>query len=346
MGIAAAFAGIGGVIMNPVITYFIANFGWRPAYLYKAMIIAVIALPFTIFIVRLKPEDLGIKPYGYEPDCMKSDRTSSEAGNADGVSAKRSTKSLSFLFLFVGIGLLTFLAGYMQQLPSYAESVNMPTAIGGTLVSIALTGNIVGKLAVGTFADKFGIKQVIVTGTIIVALGLLLLLISRGNLILIIIGAVLYGVNAALFNVGTPLLTRAVFGDKDFSTLFSYMSVGQNFVGAFGISIIGFIYDVSGSFTVTFILESLLVFLLSYPFLVPFCIRNIYTRKQSGKKQLFKIQKGQLKTIQLSPNTFSAYSFGCKSSIESISIYVGTTRPVFVPVKFSPKSSILSLCFS
>lgn len=142
----------------------------------------------------------------------------------------------------------------MQQLPSYAESVNMPTAIGGTLVSIALTGNIVGKLAVGTFADKFGIKQVIVTGTIIVALGLLLLLISRGNLILIIIGAVLYGVNAALFNVGTPLLTRAVFGDKDFSTLFSYMSVGQNFVGAFGISIIGFIYDVSGSFTVTFIL--------------------------------------------------------------------------------------------
>src|SRR5690625_1124167 len=38
--------------------------------------------------------------------------------------------------------------------------------------------------------------------------------------------------------------------------------------------------------------------------------------------------------------------FASKSSIESISIYSGTERPIFAPVKFAPKSTSLSSCFS
>lgn len=66
VGLCMAFTGIGGVIFNPVGSALIASGpeGWRTGYLVFGVIILVVTLPFTLFVVRSKPADKGLEPYG------------------------------------------------------------------------------------------------------------------------------------------------------------------------------------------------------------------------------------------------------------------------------------------
>lgn len=66
IGLCMAFTGIGGVIFNPVGTAFInaAPDGRRTGYLVFGIIMLVVMLPFTLLVVRSKPSDKGLEPYG------------------------------------------------------------------------------------------------------------------------------------------------------------------------------------------------------------------------------------------------------------------------------------------
>lgn len=66
IGLCMAFTGIGGVIFNPVGTALISTGpdGWRTGYLVFAALVLVITLPFTLFVIRSKPADKGLAPYG------------------------------------------------------------------------------------------------------------------------------------------------------------------------------------------------------------------------------------------------------------------------------------------
>ena len=64
MGIAMAGSGVGGMILAPIVTWLLAAYGWRTAYLIVGIIILVCIVPFSAFVFRLHPEEKGLKPYG------------------------------------------------------------------------------------------------------------------------------------------------------------------------------------------------------------------------------------------------------------------------------------------
>ena len=63
-----SFSGIGGAILSPIFTLLIEAMGWREAYLIAAVIMAVLVLPWTLFVFKLHPEDIGWKPYGWSEE--------------------------------------------------------------------------------------------------------------------------------------------------------------------------------------------------------------------------------------------------------------------------------------
>ncbi|MBQ6833635.1 MAG: MFS transporter, partial [Lachnospiraceae bacterium] len=66
VGLASMGSGIGGMVMNTVSNQLILSVGWRVAYFVLAAIMFVLVVPSVILIVREKPEDKGLKPYGWE----------------------------------------------------------------------------------------------------------------------------------------------------------------------------------------------------------------------------------------------------------------------------------------
>ena len=76
----------------------------------------------------------------------------------------------------------------------------------------------------------------------------------QSNVIAIYIGAVCFGSTLALCAVGAPLLTKAIFGEKNYSEIFAQMSVCTYLVGAVGMSGVGFLYDMTGTYDLGWIL--------------------------------------------------------------------------------------------
>ena len=64
MGITMSCSGLGGAIFNPVLSAAIEAFGWRAAYLTAAGFVLLLTLPGVLFVIRERPEDKGLLPYG------------------------------------------------------------------------------------------------------------------------------------------------------------------------------------------------------------------------------------------------------------------------------------------
>jgi len=195
LGISSAFAGIGGAILTPITTVFIDKFGWRMAYVLLALIAAIIVLPFTIFVISFKPEDKGLKPYGYgEKEEVKNSNSNLQAR---GVAPKNAYKSIAFYLLLISLGIIAFLTGYSQLLPSYALTVNLTVAIGAAMIFSYMIGNVLSKLFVGGLIDKFGVKIVSTLSLIILGLSFVILIFSN-NVVVALVGSFIHGIGPAV----------------------------------------------------------------------------------------------------------------------------------------------------
>ena len=108
VGLCMAFTGIGGVIFNPIGTAIIQSSpeGWRQAYLVFGAIILVGTLPFTLFVVRGKPADKGLLPYGAgEKDAADTDGAATVG--TQGVSAADAMRTPAFWAIVAFCGLIT-----------------------------------------------------------------------------------------------------------------------------------------------------------------------------------------------------------------------------------------------
>ena len=64
LGIAMAFMGVGGAIFAQITGVLIESIGWRSTYIVLGVIVAILILPFSIFVIRSKPEQLNMTAYG------------------------------------------------------------------------------------------------------------------------------------------------------------------------------------------------------------------------------------------------------------------------------------------
>jgi MFS family permease len=68
MSLALSGIGVGGGVLSPVITEWIAVYGWRQTYFYMGFMVVFIALPIAFFLLRQTPESKGVLPFGEKAD--------------------------------------------------------------------------------------------------------------------------------------------------------------------------------------------------------------------------------------------------------------------------------------
>ncbi len=247
LGIVMTFSSIGGAVFSPVGSAIIANYGWSAGYLCYGIIALVILMPMSLFVVRFKPIDKGLLPYGAKES--EKAQTAAAAGDTElsGVTARKALASPAFYLLVVFTAGATCLSAFNSSMPGYANSLGLSATLGGTAVSFVLMGAIVGKLAIGYFNDKIGIVK---TTTLYVAssvIGIILLFLSI-NVPLFLAGAAFFGISFALTGVQPPILIKQLFGDKEYSVIVSYVTLVTMVSSAVIIPTYGYIYDVTRSY--------------------------------------------------------------------------------------------------
>ncbi len=255
LGIGMSFSGIGGAVLSPIFASLIEAVGWRNGYLLAALIIAVMVLPFTLFIFKYKPRDLGLKPYGWSEE---DERIVSESRMAQkavpGVPVKKAFRSMPFVFMFIFSGIIAYFVGFNAHLPGHGTAVGLDPITASTIVTAVMAGNCVEKLVVGYLNDRIGVQFTVNLQLTMVALGFVGLIFAGNNLILLYISAFLFGAQNSLVSVSTPMIIRQLFGNKDFVKLFAYTRVGTGLIGSLGPLTVGMIFDTTGSFVAAFVL--------------------------------------------------------------------------------------------
>lgn len=253
LGIGMSCSGIGGAVLSPTFAAIIEAVGWRNGYLLAALIIAVMVLPFTIFVFKFKPADVGLRPYGWSKEDERIvEELREENKKVPGVPAKAALWTTPFACLFLFAGLIPFCGAFNAQLPAHMTQVGFDPIVASTILTAVMLGNVVEKLIVGYLNDRIGVQFTVNIQHAAVALGLLGLIFAGNNLLLIYISAFLFGAQNSLVSVSTPLIIRQLFGNKDFVKLFAWAKVGNGLIGAIWPFLIAFFYDQAGSYIPAF----------------------------------------------------------------------------------------------
>ena len=254
MGIAMACSGIGGAIMNPLGGALIQSLGWRPTYVVLAVIAAVLVLPFSLFVMKFKPDNPQ-DAYGADEidDSAPVANAVPAADEETSVSAARAVRSVAFLCVFLVAGFVSLNSAFMQLLPTFANLSGF-AAIAAFLPSVALIAGIVGKLVLGWLNDAIGTRSSTLCGFAIGLAAFCLFLFSGDSTPMVLAAAALFGVLTAMVTVNIPLIVRGAFGSKDYSVIYSYVTMGTSLIASMGISVYGFLFDITGSYSPSFML--------------------------------------------------------------------------------------------
>jgi len=242
LGIALAGSGLGGVILSPVINWLISDYGWRSAYFITGITMLVLIVPISIFIIRLKPADIGLAPLGE----VKNLTPSSDI--LEGLSQKEAFRSLSFWALCAAIvvggvvvnGMIINLAPYLKDIGGTPQQAALLLSLGSAMV-------IVGKLLIGRLYDKLG---TITTLVIICASGLVsFLFLMKGNLLIPgILYSIFTGFGATAVTVTPAYLTSSLYGEKEYSAKFGIVSLFSTLGAALTPIVSGAIYNINHSY--------------------------------------------------------------------------------------------------
>jgi MFS family permease len=263
LGIAMCFSGIGGMVLAPLFTFFINTFEWRMAYVISAIVLAVMVLPWTMFVLRFKPEDMGLKPYGWSEEAereqaLRNKKTS--LASSSGVPASgKILLTVPFISMFLLCGLVSFYASVGTQMAPFGTELGLfgtPEAnamFGATIVSAVMIGNMGSKVIMGFVTDIIGVHRAMLIQLVLVVIGLLGFVFFSTSPWIIYVWAVLFGVQNSIYAVSTPLLIRSIFGEKNFTQIFTWARVGTGVIGAIGSTIIGYLFDIFHGYDAVFL---------------------------------------------------------------------------------------------
>jgi MFS family permease len=247
LGIAMCGSGIGGVVFPILGNALIEMVGWRLTYVIIAVIVCVLVLPWTMFVFRLNPEELGLKPYGIE----KAEELEAVAANQKGIPAKKAIVTLAFVCIFIYAGIEALFSGYNNHLPGFAESLGYSAAFGAGILSLAQLGYTVATLVMGWVTDKIGVCASTYITLGVTALSLIGFCVLQESIPLMI-AAFVFGMNSVIITISVPTLISEIFGKKHFAEILPYSRM-SGILGCFGAAAVGWCYDFTGSYVGSFI---------------------------------------------------------------------------------------------
>ncbi len=241
MGISFSAAGIASALASPLITWTITEVGWQAAYAICGMVMAAISLPFTLFIVRSTPAEVGLKPYGANSGDVSIE---SKAG----INLKSALRTPSFYCVFIFAGLIGITSAFLFHLPACMSEFGLTQMEAASILSAAVIGITCGKLGIGWLNDLLGVKWAAPIG---VGLGLLgmVLLISRPGLLISLAAGLCYGIGFACTVLEPPPLVKKIFGMADYSVIYACIMTFSALGCAFGATLIGAVRDMAQGYS-------------------------------------------------------------------------------------------------
>jgi MFS family permease len=259
ISIALSGSGFGGVLLSPLTSTMIVNYGWRSAFLLLAAICLIAALPISIVAFRNRPSDKGLLPYGsgQTETRVKQDR-SPDAPVTIAIGWKTLRTSSGFWLLILGFIMMGIINGaIITNSVSNMTSVTLDgevivtgghdTIWAGYVWSLYLGIVIVAKIALGAIYDHLGLRAGTIIGSVACVIASIALCFPASNWAPLV-AAVAFGFGTCMGTVSPPVMSVKEYGKKDIGLITGIVTAFELFGAAVGAVVSGVFFDAFHSF--------------------------------------------------------------------------------------------------
>ena len=154
IGMCSMGSGIGAMVMNTVISQMIINWGWRHTYQVLGVMIFVVIVPCVFFVIREKPSDKGLVPYGFG-EHLACDGDQKKPFEGYTFAEVRKMKSFWAIAL-TSIGMVMSIGIFYQTLSPHLSDNGYSVTFAAVMASISMGALAVGKVILGKLFDGLG----------------------------------------------------------------------------------------------------------------------------------------------------------------------------------------------
>ena len=242
IGIGISGLAAGGLLVPPLSTALLLEYGWRHAHVILAGLLAVTAIPLTWLVVRGSPAEAGVEP---EPAGQSSPSVDASVDEREWTMRDILT---SRVFWILGIAFFTpnfALRGIQQNFGPYANDIGIGPQTAAWIAAGSMGLQMLSKLGFGALSDRLDPR--VLYWIAMLCLGAsAALLIGRPTLPGVFGYVILIGISAGEFSLFGVFCAR-YFGARDFGKVMG-MLLFLVTAGAFGAVVAGWIRDVTGSY--------------------------------------------------------------------------------------------------
>lgn len=266
LSIISASGSIGGMIMAPLLSFIILNYGWRSGAIFAGAMVLAIAIPAALPMKR-SPEAMGLQPDGRLPRRVKPVGLNpvGQPFREVNFTVREALRTIHFWLLMAGLSLrlLVTVAMNTHFVPILVWK-GMDEAASAYLVSLFAFISIPMALALGWMGDRWNkalLSSLCIVPTIAAMAGIIL---SEGT-------AILYFFPIAFaITMGTTPLNWALIGDffgrGSYATLRGIMGIGYGTATFFSPIYAGWIFDRTQSYSLVLLTFSVIFAIAAFFF--------------------------------------------------------------------------------
>ena len=256
VGILWATGGIGTAVMAPLVAYMLDNFGWQTTF--TSVGLAGTAIMLLVFpLIRSKPADIGIRPFGYRKDEPES------APKGKAVAAlrlkvfnreMRQTRAFWNLPIIHALGCAGMGIVLIYVIPLAVEQ-GLSLSQAALIITIISLVSIISRLGAPVLAEAWGPKKIMAASLAIQSLTVLMVFWAHDPLAFYIFAAA-FGLGFGGEWTGYIEINRRYFGDGPIGTCYGWQMTGAFAGHAVTTLIAGLVIYVTGSFYPVFALSA------------------------------------------------------------------------------------------
>jgi|GEM_PF-1005940 len=269
ISIAFSGSGIGGMVFNPFFNYIIGSHGWRMGF------VAIAGIYFIggLLIVWLAKAPKDIKAYDEHIESAEfmvveasGSYLADSVHNVESIDMeyKDAIKTGIFIRLVICIMFVNGIgSALMMHTVPYMVEIGVTSSAASFFISLCLLVLAVNKIVLGYICDKFGVERGTIFGVICYIFGLFVMIALQISQWIYLAFIFLGTMGLAMPTVTAPLLVSHLFGNRDYTRIFGTTMIFMGIGNSFFPSLMGFIFDITGSYVIGWTLFAwLLIFSL------------------------------------------------------------------------------------
>ena len=261
IGIAAGGMSAGQLVVIPLATVLTLWFGWRMSFLWQGVGLLVLVLPIALWLIGNDPAERGLRPYGATGPAQTVAQAAA-AKEAQRVSVLDALGVPQFWLLMATF----FVCGYtsngmvLTHFMPHALEHNFSELQASTALGVMGAMNVLGTVGSGWICDRFGRRGPLAFNYFVRGLSLLFLL-YVWNAPSLHLWAAIFGLNYISTVPPTTTLIANIFGRYSVGELSGWIFFSHQVGAALGAAIAGWIYELTGVYTIAFVSAALMGFL-------------------------------------------------------------------------------------